>query len=68
MYIYLCVKNTKLNIKNLDVNPASGGIPAIENSINSVENNTTFCLFQAWKLFNVLIFFASSKNKIQKNK
>jgi len=50
------------------VNPASGGIPAIENKIKIIENTVMFVLFQTWKLLIVLTFFTSNKNKTQKKR
>jgi hypothetical protein len=65
---YFCIKNKKLNNKNLPTNPASGGIPDIDKKTKTVVTEIKFILLKTFKLLSVLIFFTSNKKSKLKNK
>ena len=66
--MYFCEKNKKLNIKNLPINPANGGIPDIDKKIKTVLIEIKLYLFNTFKDVSVLIFFISYKNITLKKK
>jgi hypothetical protein len=66
--IYLCVKNRKLKIKNLPINPAKGGIPDIDRSTKTIVIDTKLFLLKIFNELIVLIFLKSNKKSKEKNK
>ena len=66
--MYFCIKNKKLNNKNLPVNPAKGGIPAIDKNIKIIVKDKKLFLLKFFRLFNDFSFLRSYKNNILKNK
>lgn len=56
----------KINIKNLDIKPNKGGIPANDNKIMTSMLDINGKLPKNFKSFNVFIYFKSNKKKIKK--
>ena len=54
------------NIKNLEINPNKGGIPANDNNIITINVVINGKLPKNFKSFKVFIYFKSNKKKIIK--
>ena len=62
MNINFCVKNKKLNNRNLPTKPSRGGIPAIDRNKRTIVRDKKLFLLSVLRLFNVFIFLISKIN------